>query len=95
MKTVADLKRALVVGSKLKLLERSRDGVADQSVDPRQVKTVVRVQGNSFCTALRADARSNEWIWCDWPKASELSYPEPGKFCIQRGAVRLTFELVD
>ena len=89
-RSAADVRRAIVVGVKVKV-ERYLDGVLQYRDEVPRI--VVHVQSNSFCLASKEDAPRGEWGWMDWPKASELSYPKPGQFAVDRGDRRMVFSV--
>ena len=67
MKTIADLKRKLVVGSKWHTVWKCRDTESDMGV-----RKVNRIQSNSF--GFESKKHPGESSWCDWPKKSEVPF---------------------
>jgi hypothetical protein len=72
VKTIADFKRRMVVGTKVKVtsLRANHRGVIPEST----VRTVSIVQSKNFATKL-PDGRE---VWCEFPKAKDFRVDGPG-----------------
>lgn len=77
MKTLADIKRRIVVGTRLLTVENtSRNRDSGKSIDG-SVREVVRVLGNSFVShveGLEGD------FWTHYPKASDVTIVDADTF---------------
>jgi hypothetical protein len=85
MKTIADIKRKLVVGSKWSCLWECRNTGKDMGI-----REVAVVQSNSF--GFRNPETGNV-SWCDWPKKSEVVFMSEITFRIIHGDIFLTYTL--
>jgi len=73
IKTIADFKRSMVVGS---TWETTHKYTTNNPIPPKSlgIRKVGKVQSNSF--AFITD--SGNLSWCDWPKKSEFSVVDNG-----------------
>jgi len=81
MKTLADLKRFLVMGSKVKLVSRNGEALDE-------IKEVVKVQGNGIY--FKKDGSPSGKSWLDFPKSSLLEITEKGFTIYGVGKRKLT-----
>lgn len=73
MKTVADLKRAIKRGIKIKLIEATMNGAKQPHKALGLVRTVTKVQTNGFyCATDEQLAEGKKGSFCDMPKAMEF-----------------------
>jgi len=87
MKTIADIKRKMTVGSKWSCLWSCRE----QSKDMGE-RFVGKVQSNSFGFI---NPITGNISWCDWPKKSEVEFICSNQFRINHGNISLLYTLVD
>lgn len=71
MKTLADFKRALRVGSKW-------EGFNHYYQSSLGVREVSKVQSNSFAFKIVDDKGEERNSWCDFPKAKDIKFKEDG-----------------
>jgi hypothetical protein len=96
MKTVADLKRRVVLGSWLKLDGYTINGEPCSHKYMNIPRQVVKCQTNSFACAPVNDPRfpKAEASWCDWPKKSEFVADEDGEgFSVNHGHIHLHYRI--
>lgn len=84
MKTIADIKRKMVVGSFWHTLWECRDVVSDMGERRCGV-----VQSNSF--GFDSKKHPGEFSWCNWPKKSEVLFLSETAFQIVHGDIKLTY----
>jgi hypothetical protein len=85
IKSLAELKRKVKVGTKIKLVEATTAfGLPHKYLG--SVRAVDKVQSN----AIRFEGGS----YLYWPKASNMTFEENG-FSIEEGNVNLTYEFVE
>ena len=96
MKTLADLKRIIQVGTKI---EKTKHINIDNGVEvshpahPSGVRTIVKVQTNRWAIQSPEDGTVS---WLDIPKAKELSFNE-NEFTITtwEGRLKMTYRIVE
>jgi hypothetical protein len=88
VKTIADIKRKMVVGSVWHTLWEAC-GCKTSNMGERRCGVV---QSNSF----GFDSKKNfgEFSWCDWPKKSEVLFLSEKQFQIIQGNIKLTYTFI-
>lgn len=93
IKTVADLKRRLAVGTGVTLIGHHVYANNEKRYPDHKYmevkRTVSRVQSNSFAFQ---DENGNE-SWQDWPKRAELKVYDENTFEIDKGWVSCTYRI--
>jgi hypothetical protein len=90
MKSIADIKRKLVVGSKWSCLWECRN--EGKNMGTREVN---HVQSNSFGFRTIKAGGEVTTSWCDWPKKSEVVFMSDITFRIIHGDIFLTYTFVE
>lgn len=86
MKTLADAKRRLTVGTAVVLDKYEVRGVPAPHKYLNVPRYVVVAQTNSFALGPTPDTPRAEASWADWPKAAEFRADEDGEgFTVSRG----------
>jgi len=78
MKTIADFKRAVTVGSKWHTTHNFVTNGINEPIKDMGVREVGKVQSN--CFAFRT--LSGELSYCDWPTKKEFSVENDGKTAV-------------
>ena len=96
MKTLADLKRTIQVGTKIEKTEHINidNGVeVSHPTHPSGVRTIVKVQTKAWAIQNPKDGTVS---WLDIPKAKELCFNE-NEFTITtwEGRLKMTFRIVE
>lgn len=90
MKTIADLKRRVTVGTRLTLDKFTVAGLDRPHKYLNVGRKVVKAQTNSFACATE----DSEPSWCDWPKAAEFAPDEDGNgFGVTHGNIYLHYRI--
>ena len=79
IKTIADFKRAMIVGTRWQASHRYIDGNPTPPKD-LGIREVGKVQSNSFAFKTGRDRLS----WCNWPKKAEFSTADNGNTVVIR-----------
>ena len=88
MKTVADIKRKMVIGSTWHALwEQINDGATADMGN----RVLAVHQSNSFGFI---NPKTGNVSWCDWPKKSEVEFLSDTQFRITHFNVRLTYTFI-
>jgi hypothetical protein len=96
MKTIADLKRRVVVGTWLKLDAYTISGVPASHKYMNIPRQVCAAQTNSFASKPVDDPRfpKAEASWCDWPKKAEFVPDDDGEgFAVNHGHIHLHYRI--
>lgn len=96
MKTIADLKRRVVLGTWLKLDEYSIRGAAASHKYMNVPRKVVVCQTNSFACVPVDDPRfpDPQPSYCDWPKKAEfVPDADGGGFSVNHGDIHLHYRI--
>jgi hypothetical protein len=94
MQTLADLKRRMKVGTKIRKIGHIDTVVGAHTPHPSGVREVKKVQSNSWALGYPEDKK--DFSWLDIPKASELEF-DGNKFTITtwEGTLQMTYEIID
>lgn len=90
MKTVADFKRAMVVGTKWKATHAYLSGAGAPS-KPLGTRECGLANTVSFAFV---NPESGELSYCDWPKKAEFSFENGVVTIVKEGFCKLTYEEV-
>jgi hypothetical protein len=96
MKTIADLKRRVVLGTWLKLDEYTIGGEPRSHKYMNVPRQVVVCQTNSFACKPVDDPRfpDPQASWCDWPKKAEFVPDADGEgFSVDHGHTHLHYRI--
>lgn len=86
MKTIADIKREMVIGSIWHCMWKCREATKDMGNRPVSI-----VQSNRFAfKTTKADGTISD-SWCDFPKKSEVIFHNEKSFTIIHGDIELTY----
>ena len=88
MKTLADVKRRAVVGTRLQLIA-SAWTPADR---PPIERTVTKVQTNAIAMTPWPGKTNDSWLW--WPKAMDLRIDDDTFTVLENGYAQLTYRFV-
>ena len=89
MKSIADIKRKMIVGSFWHTMWQCRGNYKDMGR-----RTVAKVQSNCFGFKIIKAGGSEAVSWCDWPKLSEVTFNSEKSFTIKHGDIELTYTLI-
>ena len=106
MKTLADFKRRLVVGAKLRvtfhmprLVIRGNVGNTVIPTPPPEERIVARVQTNSVAFdrqhMTNKPSGPQRWSWLDYPKAKDFAVEDGKAVICQDGKKILTYEFIE
>lgn len=92
MQTLAELKRRIKVGTKIRKVAHINKGV-ENTAHPSGVREVMKVQTSRWAISL---PDTDNLSWLDIPKASELEF-DGNKFTITtwNGTLQMTYEIVE
>lgn len=95
MQTVADLKRAIHSGVKLKLVNAMMSGAKEPHKYIGVVRTVTKVQTNGFyCATDEQLAEGKKGSFCNMPKATQFKGQEDG-FTITDDCGMRSYQIVE
>jgi hypothetical protein len=97
MKTLADLKRRMKVGTKIRKISHIDSTMGIRTVyrcDPSGVREVKKVQTNRW--AFGYPCEEEDFSWLTIPKAKELEF-DGNKFTITTwdGSLEMTYEIIE
>jgi hypothetical protein len=106
MKTLADFKRLLVLGAKLRvtfhmprLVIRGNVGNTIIPTPPPEERIVVKVQTNSVAfdrpRATEKPSGPQRWSWLDYPKAKDFAVEDGKAVIYQDGKKILSYEFIE
>ena len=90
-KTLAELKRDLKLGIKIKMIKREVNGSESGTIAGVREVTKVQSNGIAFKTLLHDGIIKNSWLY--FPKASEVEYIG-NTFTFDDGYFKLTYEII-
>lgn len=88
MKTIADIKRKMIVGTKWHALWKCRNVENDMGI-----RLLGKVNTVSF--GFNSTRHPGEYSWCDWPKKEEVTFLSENSFKIKQGDIELIYTKVE
>ena len=91
MKTIADFKRKMTIGSKWETIHRFKD----KQPSNLGIRECTISQSNSFALATKLDNGTTRNAWCDYPKVKETTFIGTDTILIDFGYGTLIYKYIE